>query len=509
METLDIPFTQRFLKEKILTHPHYPSLLSISDTLEEYGVESVAVKWGTDRLDDFPLPGVVQVSQPDVAYFNIITAVSEKTVSLYDEQGRQKVVPRLDFLKRWTGVSLLVEAGVDAGEPGIGQKARNQRIVQGISLVAAVSLLFWLFSGIATQEVGGLFLFYFLLKLLGLAISGLLLWYQQDQDNPVLQEFCSGGKQVDCNEVLNSSAFQWLDGRATPSLLAFAYFFAGFGVLAGAGTFALPFLGWLSMATVPVVFYSFYYQAIVIRKWCRFCLLIQGVLVLEVLMVVLGAFWEDGFSLSAFSLFLFLFTGVVIGGVLIKPLLGLQDKIYTAKRELAKLKSNKKLFDAALSGSRKIQNEPKGLGILIKGENAKYSIIKVCNPYCEPCSRVHPMLESLFEKGNIDLQILFTPGAGDEQKEKAIRHLLAIESKGDPTLTHQALDDWYRTEKKDYHVFASNYPMNGELMLQEEKIKLMEEWCGKEQVSHTPTIFINGYELPKEYTVEDLKYVLE
>ncbi|SDA92115.1 hypothetical protein SAMN03080617_03511 [Algoriphagus alkaliphilus] len=189
-------------------------------------------------------------------------------------------------------------------------------------------------------------------------------------------------------------------------------------------------------------------------------------------------------------------------------MLGRQDELYKAKRDLAKLKSNKQLFQAAFSQSRKMQNVPQGLGILMKGETPKHQVIKVCSPYCNPCSRVHPVLESLFDTGNIDLQILFTPGRGDEQKEKTVRHLLAIESKGDSKLTQQALDDWYGAEKKDYSAFAAKYPMNGELIQQEEKMKAMEDWCEKENISYTPTLFIDGYELPKEYNVEDLKYIL-
>jgi hypothetical protein len=29
-------------------------------------------------------------------------------------------------------------------------------------------------------------------------------------------------------------------------------------------------------------------------------------------------------------------------------------------------------------------------------------------------------------------------------------------------------------------------------------------WCKRERITHTPTIFINGYELPDEYNVHDL-----
>ena len=41
---LGVKSTSKYLKDKILSHPDYPSLLSISDTLEEYQIETLAVK---------------------------------------------------------------------------------------------------------------------------------------------------------------------------------------------------------------------------------------------------------------------------------------------------------------------------------------------------------------------------------------------------------------------------------------------------------------------------------
>lgn len=40
---LGVPFTNRFLKEKLLIHPEPESLLAISDTLAEYQIESLAL----------------------------------------------------------------------------------------------------------------------------------------------------------------------------------------------------------------------------------------------------------------------------------------------------------------------------------------------------------------------------------------------------------------------------------------------------------------------------------
>ncbi|MDE0560748.1 thioredoxin domain-containing protein [Algoriphagus sp. NF] len=200
--------------------------------------------------------------------------------------------------------------------------------------------------------------------------------------------------------------------------------------------------------------------------------------------------------------------GIYLAWISIKPYLMTQKELYTTKSKLAKILSNRELFDYFLSTSRQITSDPEGLGIFLNGANPKYHILKVCNPYCGPCARTHPLLEQLYEAGNIDLQIVFVPGGADEVRLKTIRHLLGIASQGDLEQTRQALDEWYSQDNKDYEAFAAKYPLNGELAKQESNIKAMLDWADKEQIDHTPTIFINGYELPSNYAVEDLKYVL-
>ena len=86
-------------------------------------------------------------------------------------------------------------------------------------------------------------------------------------------------------------------------------------------------------------------------------------------------------------------------------------------------------------------------------------------------------------------------------------HFIAINEK-DGSKIKEALDNWYENEKKNYDVFAEKYPVNGELELQIKKISQMYTWCSKERITRTPTIFINNYELSKEYIIEDLREVL-
>ncbi len=40
------------------------------------------------------------------------------------------------------------------------------------------------------------------------------------------------------------------------------------------------------------------------------------------------------------------------------------------------------------------------------------------------------------------------------------------------------------------------------------KIEVMNEWCKEVDIQFTPSIFINGYQLPDVYAIGDLKYFL-
>ena len=133
--------------------------------------------------------------------------------------------------------------------------------------------------------------FYAILKIIGLIIGGMLLWFDIDQYNPTLQNFCTGAnKKINCNSVLNSKRSKLFKDTLSLSELSFAYFFSTFLVLIIASfSFAsLSILGFLSFASLPVIAASLSYQAI-IKQWCKFCIIIQAVLVSE---IAIAFFWK-------------------------------------------------------------------------------------------------------------------------------------------------------------------------------------------------------------------------
>lgn len=511
LELLEIPFSRDYLHDLIDSHPEQESLLTISDTLTKYKVDSLAIQIGEEKLDQIPLPSVVQMNGDSYPIFSCVSKVSEEKVTCLDEKGKFSEISRKEFVRKWTGVTLLVEKKENASERGYIKRRKESLTYRSLIILLSAVGIIWLviLSGSLEGNVShlvGVWSFFFL-KLTGLVISSILLWTEVDKNNPAIKEFCTGGKNIDCNTVLDSFSF---GGVISLSNLAFAYFFSGFLLLmltsfSGSALQLLSFLSYAGLVIVPV---SLFYQGIRVKKWCLLCLWISGVLILEFAASQMLLTNLDPLELKELSVFTFLFLAGIIGWLSIKPYLIAKKDIGGYKSKLAKFKSNREIFDFLASGSRKITSTPEGLGIFLKGESSKYHVLKVCNPYCEPCAKTHPLLEELYEAGNIDLQILFLAGGNDEVKMNTVRHLMGIASKGDAAYTRQALDDWYLPKEKDYTSFASKYPLNGEFKKQEDIIAKMEAWCEVEQITHTPTIFINGYMLPEGYSVEDLKYVL-
>jgi protein-disulfide isomerase len=195
---------------------------------------------------------------------------------------------------------------------------------------------------------------------------------------------------------------------------------------------------------------------------------------------------------------------------LLKPVLLNAKDAPTYRAAYKRLMYNPEMFSALLHQQREATDGWQNLGLSIGNPNAKHTIIKVCNPYCGPCAKTHPVLEEIITHNpDYNLRIIFN--ASNHVLDKTavvVRHFLAVAEKGDAKKTEMAVDEWYRSEKKNYEDFAAKYPMNCELKLQDHKIEAMSRWCQDTGVTYTPTIFVNGRRLPETYSVEELKNIL-
>ena len=516
LSRLNIPYTKKFLKESILSHPDYPSLKCISDTLDHYNLETLAIKIDQDRLQEVPLPCIIQYAKKVDAFF-LLESYTESNVVCLDDKRVKHAIPKSEFLKHWTGICLLVESTEDSKEPGIEKSKIDKFIIRvSVSLIVLI-LLFALTKSIYSSDLilsDILFkISYFILKVLGSLLGLILLWHEVDRNNLTLQKFCTTGKKTNCNKVLDSKHATILKGRISVALLGFTYFFAGlFSIVilgfSGLSIFAL--LSYLSLGALMVVPISVYYQDVVIRHWCKLCILLICTIILEVLVVLLSGFYRESIFLDQIYLLIVLLLFPLPIWKWLKPLINQTKESYFLKRNFTRLKNDSDVFSVLLRKSRKIRSNSEGMGIILPNENAKYHIIKVTDPNCSHCTKSHLILDELYRNKTISLQILFRTNSKEAGKNRIEQHFLALHAEESLENVLSALHDWYSRENRNYDAFIKQYPLKGKGILNggRDKLNALHHWCEAENITATPTIFINGYELPKEYSVTDLKRTL-
>ncbi len=72
------------------------------------------------------------------------------------------------------------------------------------------------------------------------------------------------------------------------------------------------------------------------------------------------------------------------------------------------------------------------------------------------------------------------------------------ESKNTENLIHYWFELW------DLQKFKKKYLVNTDDELGEKLGARHHTWAKEVNITHTPTFFVNGYELPKEYAIDDL-----
>ena len=72
------------------------------------------------------------------------------------------------------------------------------------------------------------------------------------------------------------------------------------------------------------------------------------------------------------------------------------------------------------------------------------------------------------------------------------------------------MTEWYASKDKNLDVFKSKHPTSGQTdakFIMETAAKMFH-FCQQMKIKETPTIFINGYQLPEIYHVIDLLYFI-
>lgn len=497
LRKLGADVSPRLLREKLQTHPDYPSLLSITDVLDELRIDNAALQIDKEQLSEVPLPFLAH----DAAHMEFI--VIDNLV--------KQVKP--DFEKKWNGTVLLVKKPEGWHHPEnekvlivVKQQQQMRLVVVGIIIVLAFLSLSVSFSFALAALL--------LTAMAGLAVAILIVQRELGIATPIGEKLCGADSNSGCDAVMHSRGSRlgkWLNWADAGIIYFTAYSLLLIIALYTGGTLSLLVL--LSAAALPFTLFSLYYQWRVVKKWCRLCLLTVLALLLQAAIVlrfgeVLGELLQ-AVVLNDYLLTAFLFTAVsAVWLLLIKPLLQNNKNLLTEKFALLRFKNNPVVFEALLKEQRRVDTTPFEHELQLGNPDAPMQILVACNPYCGPCAQAHEALHELVNGSDIGLTIRFTVKTEDreDKKTQAVQYLLQLLHYSSTIQKRKALLDWFAL--MDYETFVTEWPLTGNTTDVALQLFQHTQWTKDAEIKFTPSVFINGMELPKQYQITDLKGVL-
>ncbi len=518
---LQFPHSKGLLRKHIEEHPFYPSVYGLVNVLKKYQLNCIALEVAAEELDELPPPYIAFLrNQSSGNDFALVTAKDENSVLVSDGKQNAKKMTLDEFKFHWMDVVVVAEVVAESKQPGLAaaqdaaKKGKRKRITVGISAAAIFLLFILLAAGEVPPLYYGSFLFIVLTKCIGLFAALLLLSYEINPYNNVISQVCSVSRKAGCGAVLSSSGagiagIKWSEAGCY-------YFAASLLVSISPGIppeVKAPLLALAAAAVSPYIIYSVYYQYRVVKQWCRLCLLVQAVLLAEVLWAVVvhwSRFTVPPVGIDTIAVLLICCFVPVAGWLLLKPLFKKAYQHILYSRAYHRLLFHPDIFNRFQFSQPMAADGWQQLGITLGNPGAAHTLLKVCNPYCGPCSKAHQKIEKILEAHkDINIRIIFTATEDDDDiRAIPVRHFVALAAQNPPAELQNALHNWYSAPIKDYGAFAAAFPVKGNTQSYNAELKAMRHWCVESGVTATPSFFLNGRKLPVEYGIEDIVNIL-
>lgn len=510
---LDIPLTRQTLIDDLQKHPSYNSLLGMSDVLDNWQVSNAAYNLSFDELLSIGIdsPFIAFVSRRE---FVLVNELTEKYAIVSNERWGKHRLSIDEFKNLYSGAVLFAEKDETSGETDYTTKHRkelgNTMRLPVVITGSAILLLGWLLF--VTPYVGSLnwqIALLTFLKTTGVLVSVLLLMQSMDNNNTLIQKLCGSDNNKNCNAILSSKAAKITD-ELSWSEVGFFYFAGSWLVLLfnSNNPSVIAILALINVLALPYTFYSVYHQWKVAKQWCRLCCGVQALLWLE--FFTFSPTLLSGLQAPVLSDWASFITGMaipVLAWILIKPYLLLSKQIDPLKSQLRQYKYNKDLFDRMLNEEVQYALPDENSTIIIGNPEAEKVITMVSNPYCQPCAKAHKQLDWLSKRDDIKLQVVFTTKNETDRNAEVALHLMAMRQSQNDASLKKAMADWYEQKQEGYEAWAKVYPKTSDV-INPDALEKQREWCKLTEVTGTPTLFLNGRRLPKNYQPEDIKYFI-
>lgn len=483
-------------EDLFLSHPNYPSVFAITDSLDTLSVENIALKVPKEQLTALP-DFFMAFYKDDLA----LVQKSEKGIDIHNTKGEKYHLSFNEFLADWNGVVIAIEPNTIIG-------AKNEK--------TSIKWLSYIFPGVVLIASSILYNNYSLNSILllftaviGLIISIFIIQEKLGIKNEMVSKLCSINPNASCDSVIKSNKNdknKWVHFSDLPLL----YF--GISVLSILiqPEHSSVIIGFLSLLSIPVLLYSIWLQKFQLKKWCVLCLAVSCIVVIQSL--VFG-FSNPSFpTILSINFFGFLFSMVLVASIwfFIKPVLENKVKGEKEINEFKKFKRNYNLFQFLTKEIPILNGFDQLEGLHFGNLKANLQLTIILSPSCGHC---HKAFEEAFElvakfPERVFLNVLFNinPENNDNPYKSVVESLLAI-NHFNPEKINEAISDWH-IKKMELEQWKEKWAINVTDMKVNHQIHQQYHWCFENEFNYTPVKIINNKLFPKEYEINELKYFL-
>ncbi len=472
------------------SHPNYPSALAFSDTLNFMGVRNDAYELDKEYWDELPEEFIAIVDNS----FSLVKK-SGTQYSVYSE--KTKTLNKEDLHKKSTDFVLLFEKTAAAESKSVSDYKPFVYIILGIIAIYSLVNLAW-FEAVFN-----------ILSLAGVYISLEIFNQKFGTTSTVIGSICGGtpqGAQTvnSCNKIITQDKTSILGLKFSDFSLIYFIGMAVLGLFLPATSFIMK---GFTFASVIAIGYSLYVQGFVEKTFCRVCLLIISVLVVQLATGIL--FFENvSFSTGSLLLTLLLWISVFSLVLFLNNTLEEKETLQKSNAKNLRFKRNYELFKRELTDHEKINFTDKET-FFVGNKDSKLHISIISNPYCGFCKGAHEILEEILEKypDDVSAQMRFnyTPERADDRYTELISDFMYLYKNKSQKEFLNAIELWYETKDenkiKEKVAGASIQENLGPLIG-------MSKENSEAGLNFTPVFVINGYQFPEKYDREDIKFFI-
>ena len=504
-----IKITHDSVREFIKSDPDFPSLKSICNLFDNYGIINYAL-----RIDEKDL---IEIDRPFLAHINnkgwkmiLVYSLNKGRVLFADSLAGKKIMEVKEFIKLWDGVIVITESGSKTDQTDFSMKRADEIISKELIDFALILIFITILFGLLfnrpdlNEKFRLLSISIIFTHILGLVFSILLFRNELNIKSSFTEKLCHITSNTDCEAVTNSSVSK-IVGSVTWAEIGIVYFSGGLIILSVINRIeAISLIKVLSICSIPYPVFSVLYQWLKIKKWCPLCLLVQSVLMFEFLFLLSTPF--AGVNISLFVLASLIFSTIFIMTMLNKYLIINKSERDDYRIKFLKLKREPELFLQELKKSTRIVLPKTDLLLTYGDLRSDIEITAFLSPYCSACSSKFFEINDLIRKGSQFKIRLILPNMKDEVTSRLLKQICFYVETGSKEESLILLEKWYRTDRNLKHTIFNDLEISEACPGFDEMISQNQELFRIGNIQRVPTILVNDFILPQMYTLDELKY---